>query len=256
MKIFAILFLISTSIFAQKKQTSIYTIYINYPEYSLKAEIISQKKKIQAEENLIYNWYASNAIMQTQGGYEGKLLNGNYTSFYLSNNLKEQGKFKNGLKTGRWISWYVNGLIQEITNWSNGLRSGLHEQYNEKGRLLLREEYKNNKLNGYRLTYANDTVSAKQEYKKGIEAIVLPKQVGESDKNKPRFFTKIKKVFSKKEKKIAVADKKQNTPKNNPTKAHKSTTPKKTLKEKLQSLFKKKESTPKKEATANPSANK
>ena len=120
-RIIGILLIIAHPGFAQLlKQTDSYTVYINYPDYTVKTCVSNNPGKFRANEQLTYHWYASNRIMQTKGAYDGKLIDGLYTSFFLSNNLKEKGTFKNGLKNGKWISWYNSGKIDEITNWSYG----------------------------------------------------------------------------------------------------------------------------------------
>jgi len=47
-----------------------------------------------------YTWYGSNQIRMTQGGYSGRLLHGEYTSFTKTHHLLEQGAYGGGLKTG------------------------------------------------------------------------------------------------------------------------------------------------------------
>ena len=43
-------------------------------------------------------------ILVTQGGYNGRLLNGDFRVFYPNKNLKENGNYQFGLKEGTWIS--------------------------------------------------------------------------------------------------------------------------------------------------------
>src|SRR5687768_1768458 len=89
---------------AQSIEKKSYPVYINYPDYSIKAIVLNDGKKIAAKEELTYSWHAHNKIMETKGGYDGKLLDGDYTAFYLSNAIKEKGAFNKGLKNGKWIS--------------------------------------------------------------------------------------------------------------------------------------------------------
>lgn len=100
---------------AQKKQKPGF-MYINFPDYSVKFQVIPNKKTVQASAEHTYYWYASNTIYQTRGGYDGRILNGAYTAFYLSGNLKEKGRFKNGLKHGKWTVWFEDGQLKEITS--------------------------------------------------------------------------------------------------------------------------------------------
>jgi len=102
------------------------------PDYGLnKVRIIQSDKIIVAEidpissdpsikPNLAYYWYSANAVHTTQGGFSGKLLNGQYSEYYPDKNLKEQGEFKKGLKDGIWRSWNDDGTIAVMTSWKHG----------------------------------------------------------------------------------------------------------------------------------------
>lgn len=123
-----------------------YTIYIEEKENRIKANVLAHKTKVKTKPYLTYRWYSSNKIMDTQGGYEGKLLHGEYVSFYQSNNnLKEKGKFKKGLKQGFWNSWNENGKISRISRWKNGQLNGRYKTYDNNGSLLSEKRYKKDK---------------------------------------------------------------------------------------------------------------
>jgi antitoxin component YwqK of YwqJK toxin-antitoxin module len=68
----------------------------------------------------LYYWYSANSVHSTQGGFSGKLLNGQYTEYYINKNLKEQGTFKEGLKNGNWKSWNKDGTLNLVSSWKNG----------------------------------------------------------------------------------------------------------------------------------------
>lgn len=258
----AFILLISNTVFAQVKTSASYSVYINMPECTIKASVLANSKKIKASDAITYFWYSQNAIHQTNGGYEGKLLSGAYTCFYLSNNLKEKGEFKNGYKTGKWMLWYPNGVIQEITHWKQGVKSGVHEKYDVNGKLILREEYKNNVLHGSQTSYAFDTLSAKKEFRKGVEVISVPKTAVAKGESKTPISAKIKKLFKKDEPKKSDEEKANTSAKKEQPQAKTVAVPKKTLKEKINALFKKKEKAPeketlpKKDTSSKPSANK
>lgn len=173
-KILIVLFLVFfNGSFAQLlKQKDVYTVYINYPTYSVKASVSNSAQRIKVKESLTYYWYSSNKIMQTKGDYEGKVIDGPYTSFYLSNSLKEKGEFKNGLKNGKWISWYEDGKINEVTNWKNGERAGVYKKYNPDESLGLLYHYKHDKLNGEQVTYKNNKPDSTKKFRDGTEVIV------------------------------------------------------------------------------------
>lgn len=102
------------------------------PAYDLnRIRITQQDKTIVAETEpvssassikplLLYYWYSANTIHISQGGFSGKLLNGQYTEYYTNKNLKEQGNFKKGLKDGVWKSWNEEGTLTSVTNWKHG----------------------------------------------------------------------------------------------------------------------------------------
>lgn len=207
-KLLFLILLISNTLFAQMKQKESSTVYLNYPDYTIKTDILAGKKKIATKENLTYYWFASNKVMETKGGYDGKILSGAYTSFYLSSNLKEKGVFKNGLKNGEWITWYENGKISEIITWRKGVKFGRYMNSDNNGNLLSEACYKNDKLNGSQTNYKDGKIIEKKKYKNGVEIIKKTKETKANDaiseKPKNRFQAvkeKIKSIFKKKEEK-------------------------------------------------------
>jgi antitoxin component YwqK of YwqJK toxin-antitoxin module len=120
------------------------TIYIEGNETLIKTTVLSSRTAINPKKDLTYYWCTSNKIMETQGGYEGKLLHGDYTVFYHSNNnLKEKGKFKNGLKNGEWTTWYENGKIASITHWKSGKLHNSLKAFDNSGNSTGEKRYKN-----------------------------------------------------------------------------------------------------------------
>lgn len=164
------------------KQKEYYPVYINYPDYTVKASIVSQNKKINIDRSITYFWYSSNKIQETMGGVDGKMLHGLYSSFYLNGNLKEKGIFKAGVKNGEWTTWYENGKIKEIITWKKGMRSKTALYYNDEGELASSAGYKKGKLNGYQLLYKNGVVQEKKKYKNGNEVIAKVKTKKEKEK--------------------------------------------------------------------------
>jgi hypothetical protein len=161
--------LYSNALAGNKKDT--YQVYINAPDQSIRASVLTITERSNADEDRTYFWYASNRIMETKGGYDGKLLHGDYASFYLNNNLKEKGLFKNGLKHGKWVEWFSNGKIKEITQWRNGLREGSCTSFNEIGEKVKEERYSNDLLHGTIINYENEKVVSTKKYRKGKEII-------------------------------------------------------------------------------------
>jgi len=107
--------------FAQKlPDYGLNKVRITQPDKIIVAEIEPVSSDPAIKPNLLYYWYSANAVHTTQGGFSGKLLNGQYTEYYPDRNLKEQGEFKKGLKDGVWKSWNIDGTIAVTTTWKHG----------------------------------------------------------------------------------------------------------------------------------------
>jgi antitoxin component YwqK of YwqJK toxin-antitoxin module len=102
------------------------------PDMTIKVRIVETGKTVVAEvnqvaslpstkSNLFYYWYSANSIHSTQGGFSGKLLDGEYDEYYPDKGLKEQGLFKKGLKSGTWKDWNADGTLKAEANWKNGV---------------------------------------------------------------------------------------------------------------------------------------
>ena len=203
-----ILFLLMCSaVLAQSpdKKQETYTVNIANRDSVVKASIYYDKMEITAAANSYYYWYGSNKINYTQGGYEGRLLHGSYTSFYPNNNLKQKGNFKKGIKSKNWISWYDNGNIKEMSEWKNGLRNGTYKTFDSKGNKIIETCYSDNKLHGKYTVYSDGKASEIKKYKNGTEVIKKvkpikePKKIKEA-KPKKSLRTKMKALFKKKKK--------------------------------------------------------
>lgn len=174
-KIVFIFFLIPCIAIAQLKEKNCYTVYINYPDHSIRATVFSKDKKLNVNRSLTYYWYSSNKILETTGGYDGKILNGTYTAFYLNGNLKEKGVFKKGIKNRTWIAWYENGKIKEVVRWRNGLLFKI-ASFNGNGQIASEKRYRKGKMHGYQKLYTDGQVSEKKRYRNGTEIIKKVKQ--------------------------------------------------------------------------------
>ncbi|MBL7893836.1 MAG: hypothetical protein JNK50_00990 [Bacteroidia bacterium] len=187
---FSILFLLLLRIavqaqsFVSPSQIEAFNITVNYSDYTVKTQILKEGKKIKTQNDLIYLWYKSNQIIETSGGFDGRLLHGYFKSFYLNNQLKEQGELKYGLKNKEWKYWYSNGQLKEIINWRDGRKSGVYMLYNENGRLMAKSTFKKDKLNGKFFTYdITGKVIDTKEYKNGDEVAISAKQNKKSKKS-------------------------------------------------------------------------
>jgi antitoxin component YwqK of YwqJK toxin-antitoxin module len=145
------------------------TVNINEKDGYIRIMVSNKDYKIKPNETYTYYWYAYNNVMSTKGGYDGKLLQGVYSEFYATNNLKEKGQFKKGLKYGEWISWFDNGKIREISHWRNSLKNGNRKVFNENGELTLEENYSDDVFNGEVMQYNAGKMVSQKFYKHGAE---------------------------------------------------------------------------------------
>jgi hypothetical protein len=152
-----------------------FNITVNYDDYTVKTQMLSHPKKIETKSELTYMWYASQKIMETKGGFDGKLIHGFYNSFYLNNQLKEQGSIRYGLKHKTWKYWYPDGRLRELITWKNGVKNGEYCIYNDVGQIMAKGNFKNDKLNGKFMTFGpNGIITEKKKYKDGVEIIPKP----------------------------------------------------------------------------------
>ena len=207
-------------------QDKTYTVYLNFPSYSVRASVLHSNGKIKPREGFTYYWFASNAIQQTENGFDGKLLHGEYKAFYLDNALKEAGEFANGLKTGLWKSWHPNGKLSEETTYAKGRKHGDSKLYSPEGKLIQTAHYKNGKLHGTFTIFEADK-KVVTFYKRGnlIEpkAKKVPKDSAATVKSKPEKASADstapkKKLFGSKKQKDKTQPAQQPTPEKKPRK--------------------------------------
>ncbi|WP_317897807.1 toxin-antitoxin system YwqK family antitoxin [Aurantibacillus circumpalustris] len=177
-----------------------FNITINFDDYTVKTQMLSHAKDISVNNDRTYMWYAAQKIIETKGGYDGKLIHGTYRSFFLNNQLKEQGQIKYGLRNQEWKYWYADGKLKEVINWKKGVKKGSYYLYNDYGQLMAKGKFKEDKLNGWFYTYGpNGKFVDKKKYKKGDE-------VQTKVKTKKRFKLKLN-FFKKKKKKEVIEEK-------------------------------------------------
>jgi len=188
-KILIPLLFISGSVFAQKiPDLGFDKIRIAEADKTIQAELKPVNSNPSLEADRFYYWYSGNSIHSTQGGFSGRLLNGQYAEYYLSKNLKEQGAFKKGLKDGIWRSWNDNGTLIQYYTWEKGIKSGKFNLFDDHGGLKQSGSYRNNTLDGRIQTYNGNDQAAVVTYNAGV--IIA---------NKPSFWEKIN-ILKKKDK--------------------------------------------------------
>lgn len=169
-KLLAVLMIYMTGFAAHAQKLpdmGLYKIHVNEADKNILAEINPVESVPELQTDRFYYWYSSGRIKMTQGGYSGKLLNGQYTEFYFNKNLKEQGEFRKGLKNGLWKNWAENGKLIQAINWTNGIRSGGFEIYDEKGNLKQKGNYSHDVLDGPQVSYYGPDSVQVVRYKDG-----------------------------------------------------------------------------------------
>lgn len=80
-----------------------------------------------------------------------------YNKFYYENgNISSEGMMKDGKPVGVWKTYYENGILKSEGKRTNFLLDSLWVFYDEKGDTLKKINYRNDKKNGYYLTYKYD----------------------------------------------------------------------------------------------------
>ena len=139
-------------------------------------------RKPQVHESSYYYWFRGDTVLVTRNGFDGKLLHGEYRSFYPNKNLKESGRFEYGLKTREWKSWFSNGELQSVTIWRSGKKEGQFQEFSSDGQKQRSGQYKEDKLSGYISAYSGDSVAKKLFYRDGKPIVEKDK----SDSTKKR----------------------------------------------------------------------
>jgi hypothetical protein len=163
---------------------------ITDPDHTIVAELDPDAHP-SLETDRSYFWYGGNMIHSTQGGYSGKLLDGNYQEFYPSKGLKEQGKFKKGLKQGLWKAWDEAGTLTQTITWKRGKKQGDFQYYNAQGTLKQSGNYQDDVMQGKVYNYIGPDSVQVVKYKDGN--VAKPAPVTE-----PHWWDKIKKIKFKK----------------------------------------------------------
>ena len=185
---------------AQKYLTNPETrsIVLNYPDSTVKFEILNVEKNIKFDDKLNYFWYSTDKISSNRGGIGGKPLHGTYHVSSKLGGLIAQGLFSYGLKDGNWKYWYTNGELRRSENWKKGTLNGKQINYNRSGNLEAELNFKDGFLDGKCLYHHADSVITK-EYRKGKEVIYEEKE------------SFLKRKFKKKDKAEEVSEQPKNT---------------------------------------------
>ncbi|TYR36315.1 hypothetical protein FXV77_10430 [Sphingobacterium phlebotomi] len=127
-------------------------------------------KTAKARSQRLYHWYQAQRVQQTQGGYTGKLLHGNYNRYAPNKQLMLQGTYKKGLADGNWKEWRPNHRLAKEEHWKKGQQDGKARHYDEQGKLLLQGKMKDGKWHGKVWIFdAADSSYRWDYYKQGMQ---------------------------------------------------------------------------------------
>lgn len=130
-------------------------------------QVHKAKKEIKIPKQTRIYWFKNNHLFSTVGGYNGPLLEGDYSAMVSNRYLFEKGKFEFGLKEGEWLRWHPNGEIHSKYFWENGKREGPFYRYDSDGILKQTGKYKDDKINGKVIMYDINGEKIKIRYKHG-----------------------------------------------------------------------------------------
>jgi len=179
--------LLSSTVHAQsyvEKMLS-YKVTVHYTDHMVNAHVRPTETVVALSDRQYY-WFSGSVINSTQGGYSGKLLNGEYEDLYDNKNLKSSGAFERGLKTGVWKSWTVDGILKDQFSYHAGQKNGPYLRYDSLGKVKEKGNYHNDLLNG------------KVETVSGDITVVVYYQKGKVRPHRSRMPKFIDKIFQKK----------------------------------------------------------
>lgn len=184
-------------------------VILNHNDTIVKARIFTTNPVLKKVFDKTYTWYNREAILQTVGGWSGKLLEGTYEVFYPNKNLQEQGMYESGWKEGLWRNWYPSGKLQQKKTWKKGMLHGAFEVYAMDGSIVEKGCYKKGKLQGV-VTKIVDGKETQERYRKGVLLVKKAKKKKTVPKKKksPKKDKETQKKSSNKSKKTTKKTKK------------------------------------------------
>lgn len=96
------------------------------------------------------------------------LIDGPYTTFYLSGQIKNKHHYRHGLFDGEQIDYYLDGKIEEISHYKEGVPHGRIEEWYPDGKVALKGNYVDGSLEGLQVEwYANGEKKSEENYLNG-----------------------------------------------------------------------------------------
>lgn len=115
----------------------------------------------------LYFWFRSGHIHQTNGGYDGRLLHGEYKVTDQEHRLLEKGNFRMGRKWGNWYTWYPDGKLKSLTRHRSRNDMQVIEEYDTQGNRSRKGYIKKNLFTGQQQERIKDSIVV-VTYKNGI----------------------------------------------------------------------------------------
>jgi antitoxin component YwqK of YwqJK toxin-antitoxin module len=152
----------TTGTFAQQ-----YNNLVRIDSTDLSYEFHVTTETLKPKLSLTYFWFNSGRIHQNDGGYDGKLLHGEYKVTDLQQRLIIQGNFRMGRKWGTWYTWHTNGKLRSVTRYRPRDGRQTIEEYDAQGNWSRKGYIKNDLFTGRQQERIKDS-SFVVTYKKGI----------------------------------------------------------------------------------------
>lgn len=81
----------------------------------------------------------------------------------------QEGFSQNGIKEGTWVTYHSsNGVPKTLESFAGGMYNGIYLEFNDRGHIELRANYKNNQLDGMWATYKFGRPTETRQYKNGV----------------------------------------------------------------------------------------
>jgi hypothetical protein len=156
------------AVFGQAEMSDRRTIIVRDSSLAMKVQILNHTPtRFRCRNKLTYYYHHKDRIHQSQGGYTGSLLDGDWESYFPSNLLSSQGCFEKGLKSGTWRYWYANGRLQREEHWKNGRLHGPFTEFSMNGQPSKQGRYRLGLLHGVILGIEEGKVTEKTRYRRG-----------------------------------------------------------------------------------------
>lgn len=142
--------------------------------YSCTFSVLLERIKLKPESRLTYYWFDGHKLQRNEGGFSGNLLHGTFERKTSEGRLVEKGEFEAGLKVGEWNTWDENGRMIGQENWKEGERKGTSWLLNPETGEKTIVAYKHDLKEGRYFVFKNDSLIERGRYRKGIPVTKKP----------------------------------------------------------------------------------